>query len=64
VITVGAIDGQRTPGYWLDDSLAGWSATGPTLDGFPEPDILAPGMNIVAFMYNDPDDVANSAHLV
>ncbi|MDH3675999.1 MAG: S8 family peptidase, partial [Anaerolineae bacterium] len=64
VITVGAIDGQRTPGYWLDDSLASWSATGPTLDGFPKPDILAPGMNIVAFMYNDQNDVTNSALLV
>jgi subtilisin family serine protease len=52
------------PGYWSDDTLAGWSATGPTLDGFAKPDLLAPGMNIVSFMYNDHGDMANSSLLV
>ena len=64
VITVGALDGKRTPGYWGDDVLPEWSATGPTLDGFAKPDVLAPGMNIVSFMYNDHEDEANSARLV
>jgi len=64
VITVGAVDGQRTPGYWADDVLPKWSATGPTLDGFAKPDVLAPGMNIVSFMYNDHDNMNNSARLV
>ena len=53
VITVGAVDSNRTPGYWADDILPSWSATGPTLDGFAKPDVLAPGANIVSFMYND-----------
>ncbi|MCJ7818376.1 MAG: S8 family serine peptidase, partial [Syntrophales bacterium] len=64
VITVGAVDSNRTPGYWADDILPAWSATGPTLDGFLKPDVLAPGANIVSFMYNDPDNIANSAWLV
>jgi hypothetical protein len=64
MITVGAIDGNRTPGYWADDVLPVWSSTGPTLDGFAKPDVLAPGMNIVSFMYNDSEAIANSAKLV
>ena len=64
IITVGAINSQRTPGYWLDDTLPTWSATGPTLDGFIKPDVLAPGSNVVSFMYNDPHDVSKSAYLV
>ena len=43
VITVGALDGRRTPGYWGDDILAARSATGPTLDGFVKPDSAGPG---------------------
>jgi subtilisin family serine protease len=42
VITVGAINGNRTPGYWPDDILPSWSAGGPTWDGFAKPDVLAP----------------------
>ncbi len=53
IITVGAIDSKRTPGYWYDDVIPDWSAAGPTLDGFVKPDILAPGSQIVSFMYND-----------
>ena len=56
VITVGAIDSNRTPGDWSDDMLTVFSATGPTLDGFVKPDLLAPGANVVAYMYNDVDD--------
>ena len=53
VITVGAVDGRRTPGYWKDDLIPPWSASGPTLDGFIKPDLLAPGAQIVSFMHND-----------
>ncbi|MFP5245702.1 MAG: S8 family serine peptidase, partial [Thermoanaerobaculia bacterium] len=54
VITVGAVSANRTPGYWRDDIVPLWSATGPTYDGFPKPDIVAPGSQIVSYMYNDP----------
>jgi outer membrane protein assembly factor BamB len=64
VITVGAVDSGRTAGYWVDDSLPAWSASGPTLDGFVKPDLLAPGTNVVSFMYNDPRDPSESAYLV
>ncbi len=63
VITVGAVNAKRTPGYWADDELPAWSACGPTKDGFIKPDLLAPGANIVSFMYNDPADPANAARL-
>ncbi len=59
-ITVGAVNDQRTPGYWTDDILPAWSATGPTLDGFLKPDLLAPGSYIISFMYNDGKTGANS----
>jgi serine protease AprX len=62
VITVGAVDEKRTPGYWSDDSLPAWSATGPTLDGFAKPDVLAPGANIISFMYTSRHD-SRSAYL-
>ena len=52
VITVGAVDGRRTPGYWKDDIIPSWSASGPTLDGFLKPDMLAPGAHVVSFMHN------------
>ncbi|KAA3664923.1 MAG: hypothetical protein DWQ04_03225 [Chloroflexi bacterium] len=64
IITVGAVDTKRTPGYWADDEIPFWSASGPTLDGFIKPDVVAPGGNIVSFMYNDPNDILQSAKLV
>jgi hypothetical protein len=54
VITVGAVSANRTPGYTTDDTIPGWSAAGPTLDGFAKPDVVAPGSQIVSYMYNDP----------
>ena len=63
VITVGALDSNHTAGEWGDDSLPTWASTGPTLDGFIKPDVIAPGANIVAYMYNDPQDINNSAYL-
>jgi subtilisin family serine protease len=64
VITVGALDGRRTPGYWKDDFIPSWSASGPTLDGFLKPDLVAPGAQIVSFMHNDYTSPANTAALV
>ena len=64
VITIGAVDGQRTPGYWHDDLLPDWSSTGVTLDGFVKPDVLAPGANIISFMMNNPDAPSQAAQLV
>ena len=51
VITVGAFDTKNTPGDWRDDIIPTWSGTGPTLDGFIKPDLLAPGADVVSYMY-------------
>ena len=64
IITVGAINTRRTPGYWADDTLPSWSATGPTRDGFVKPDVLASGTNVVTFMYKDPTNPARSQKIV
>ena len=64
VITAGAVDSQRTPGYWAGDILPTWSGTGPTRDGFIKPDVLAPGAQIISYMYNDHENPENSAQLV
>jgi serine protease AprX len=64
VITVGSVGSPRTPGYWGDDYLTGWSSTGPTWDGFAKPDVLAPGTYAVSFMYNDPHNMNHSDVLV
>ncbi|MBX0328131.1 S8 family peptidase [Oscillochloris sp. ZM17-4] len=64
VITVGAVDEHRTPGYWADDTIPDWSAAGPTGDGFVKPDIIAPGVNIITFMYKDPQDPTQSQQIV
>jgi len=64
IITVGALDTNATPNDWSDDVLPSWSATGPTKDGFVKPEVLAPGANIVAYMYVDQNDDLRSASLV
>lgn len=46
VITVGASDPNDTAGT-SDDSLAGFSSYGTTLDGFSKPEIVAPGRHII-----------------
>jgi serine protease AprX len=48
VVTVGAFTDNYTPGDWSDDYIAPFSASGPTLDGFVKPDIVAPGGHIVS----------------
>ena len=53
VITVGALDTNGTPEYKGDDFVAEFSSRGRTPDGRIKPDIVAPGVNILA---------ANSPH--
>jgi len=47
VISVGAADDKGTDSL-SDDTVAAFSAYGPTKDGFAKPDLVAPGTNIVA----------------
>src|SRR5690606_9282964 len=47
VITVGAADDQGTPARG-DDTVALFSSRGPTVDGLPKPDVVAPGVGITA----------------
>ena len=47
VFTVGAFDTMDTSGPG-DDTLLPWSSNGKTVDGFPKPDLVAPGRHIAA----------------
>jgi serine protease AprX len=47
VITAGAMDDRGSTSL-TDDVLAPWSSRGVTQDGFAKPEILAPGMRLVA----------------
>src|SRR4029450_11288765 len=44
----GAFPDNFTPGNWNDDYIAPFSASGPTLDGFAKPDLVAPGAHMVS----------------
>lgn len=50
VITVGAFTDNYTPMDFNDDYIAPFSSTGPTLDGFVKPDVVAPGAHMVSLM--------------
>jgi serine protease AprX len=50
VISVGAFTDDYTPADWSDDYITPFSATGPTLDGFVKPDVIAPGAHMVSTM--------------
>ena len=50
VITVGAFTDKYTPADWDDDYITPFSASGPTLDNFVKPDVVAPGAHIVSTM--------------
>ncbi|MEZ4674091.1 MAG: S8 family serine peptidase [Caldilineaceae bacterium] len=63
IITVGAYSTAKTMNAWDDDTLPDWSSAGPTRDGFIKPDILAPGANVVSYMYNSSSDRDNIATL-
>ncbi|QXM06976.1 S8 family peptidase [Crassaminicella indica] len=47
VITVGAVDDNRTTSY-EDDFVANFSSRGPTIGGVSKPNIVAPGVDIVS----------------
>jgi serine protease AprX len=47
VITVGSSNDKTTVSL-TDDKLATFSSVGPTLDGYPKPEILAPGRSVVS----------------
>ena len=50
VITVGAASNNETSSNFADDSLTGFSAAGPTVEGFVKPDLVAPGSRILGLM--------------
>ena len=50
IITVGAMTDSVTPDDWTDDTLAWFSSTGPTVEAFIKPDIVAPGGHIRGLM--------------
>ena len=50
VITVGAFTDNYTPEDFGDDYIPPFSATGPTLDAFVKPDVIAPGAHIISLM--------------
>jgi len=50
IITVGAFTDHRTPGDFGDDYIPEFSASGPTLDAFIKPDVIAPGAHMVSLM--------------
>jgi serine protease AprX len=53
VITVGAYTDNFTPADWNDDYITPFSGTGPTLDGFVKPDLVAPGGHILSVVPKD-----------
>ena len=50
VITVGAMTDHYTPDVPADDYLASFSSTGPTVEGFVKPDVVAPGGHLIGLM--------------
>ena len=54
VITVGAIDDNKTPEL-NDDTIADFSSRGPTKSGYKKPDVVAPGVDITSLSNTNPD---------
>ncbi len=52
VITVGAFTDNYTPEDFSDDYIPEFSASGPTLDAFVKPDVIAPGAHLVSTVKN------------
>jgi serine protease AprX len=50
IITVGAFTDNYTPEDFGDDYIPPFSATGPTLDAFVKPDLIAPGAHVTSVM--------------
>ncbi len=53
IITVGAFTDNYTPNKLGDDYMPPFSASGPTLDAFIKPDLIAPGAHIPSLMRNN-----------
>ncbi len=53
VITVGAMTDNYTPFDSTDDKMAIFSASGPTVEGFVKPEIIAPGGHMSGLMTTD-----------
>jgi serine protease AprX len=51
VVTVGAFTDNYTPQDLGDDYIPPFSASGPTLDAFVKPDVIAPGAHITSLMH-------------
>ena len=51
-ITVGAIDDQNTISPY-DDNIYYRSSRGPTIDGLPKPEVVAPGVNVLSTLAPD-----------
>jgi serine protease AprX len=52
VVTVGAMTDNFTPENFEDDVLATFSSTGPTVEAFVKPEIVAPGGHVRGLMKN------------
>jgi len=50
IITVGAFTDNYTPDDFSDDYIPPFSSTGPTLDAFVKPDLIAPGAHVISLM--------------
>ncbi len=50
VISVGALDNNRTP-ETDDDFIASFSSRGPTIDRVRKPDLIAPGVDVMSLSY-------------
>jgi serine protease AprX len=53
IITVGAFTDNYTPNDLGDDYIPPFSASGPTLDAFVKPDVIAPGAHVSSLMRNN-----------
>lgn len=69
VISVGGVDDQNTKDL-DDDSVAPWSSSGVTQDGFRKPELMAPGARLVAplapgaaYAAESPDNVVDGEYL-
>jgi serine protease AprX len=54
IITVGAVDEKNNP-YRANDRVTSFSASGMTPEGFPKPELLAPGQDIISVLSSSSD---------
>ncbi len=60
VITVGAVDDNKTPEIG-DDAIAPFSSRGPTKEGLKKPDVVAPGVDIMSLSNTRRDGYKSSS---